>query len=880
MSRRTLPLAATLGAVVLLVGQLLIPLSADAALPPARAAADPPSAAVVDDSWTATKTLTRHYFGKDGQPQEDTRTVTLTADKHTELQARERVHLTWKGAHPTGGRAANPFGVSGLSQEYPVLIMECRGLDDPSLPADQQLSPSTCWTSSFYQRSISKPKSAAVWLDDAQNTDADRQQVAGIDPDKVPARCSVGTAQYYHITPFVATDGTFYAGCDASDMPPAASAENVEPTNEMAAFTGTDGRGLADFEVRTDLENEALGCSDTVPCSIVVIPVMGLSCASADNKDCNATGAFEPGSSNFDNLGVDMSVSPSLWWSPSNWNNRFSVPLTFAPPPNTCTLGSSGDPVPFYGSELLSQAALQWAPSYCLNPDRFNWQANTMPDDQAVNLVKSGDAIAAQPAGRVEDDDQVAYAPTAVSGWGIAFAVDKPSNTGQQLTLRLNARLLAKLLTESYPGSILARARPGLENNPLSMNLDPEFQKLNPGLDQVRFSEAASTLLSLSTGSDVIEQLTAYIAADPEAMDFIHGKPDKWGMKVNPAYEDVSLPVSTWPLLDTWYPKKTGQECLDQNPAPYLPKVAAPVSSLRLIATAMLLNWPNVNTLCVKDFSTGLWKLGRIEQQGIGNRFMFGLVTLADAARYNLTVAKLQASPGHFVAADQAGIESAVRQATQPAPLKPFEIGQDRIRKSETSYPGAMVVYTAALAKGLDEAAAKQVAQFIDVSTTDGQVPGRGNGELPAGYVPITDSGATAELYTAAQKARATILAQDGMKELPDDEPTDDPTSSPTTGGDGGDDGADGGDGSDGGADLPGVSAPGDAPSAPGDVPTDVEPSDTPTPSATSDAPVVTTAAVSTGLGNGLLPTLVVVGLLATLAAGFGRIALRFRGVK
>ena len=855
---------ALLALALLLCAQLAVPLGADAS-------GSRRDTATADDSWTATRELTRHFYAKDGSPRTDTRTVTVTADKHTDLQARERVHIAWSGAHPTGGRAANPFGVGGLSQEYPVLIMECRGLDDPSLPAAQQVRPDTCWTSSFFQRSISKPKSNAVWLQDAQNTDADRLQVAGIDPDKVPASCSVGATQYYHITPFVGADGTFYAGCDANDMPPAASAESAEPTNEIAAFTGTNGTGLADFEVRTNLENEALGCSDTVPCSIVVIPIMGLDCADASSADCNDTGAFPAGSSNFDNLGVSMTVSPSLWWSPSNWNNRFSIPLSFAPPPDTCALGSDGDPVPFYGSELLSQAALQWAPAYCLDPDRFNWQANTMPDDQAVGLVKSGEAIAAQPAGRVADDEQIAYAPTAVTGWGIAFDIDRPNNKGQQMTLKLNARLLAKLLTESYPGSILARARPGLQDNPLSMNLDPEFKQLNPGLDRVRFSEAASTLLALSTGSDIMGQLTAYIAADPDAMAFIHGEPDPWGMRVNPAYRDIALPVTTWPLLDTWYPKHTGQECLDQNPAPYLPKVAAPVSSMRLIATAMLLNWPNVNTLCVKDFSTGLWKLGRIAQQGIGNRFMLGLVTLADAERYNLTVADLQAAPGSYVGPTQDGIAAAVGTATQPAPLKPFEISQERIRRSRSAYPGAMVVYTAAKAEGLDADKAKLVSQFIDVALTEGQVPGRGNGQLPDGYVPLVSSGPTADLYRAAQKTSATILAQQGMKEIavPDAGGTDTPS------GPGVDPGS---------SDLPGTVPGGSGGALPGDAPGAGDPAAAPAPAGTkapiTETPVVNTAAVTAGLGGGLLPVLLIVGLGAGLVAGAARLVLRARGLR
>ena len=107
------------------------------------------------------------------------------------------------------------------------------------------------------------------------------------------------------------------------------------------------------------------------------------------------------------------------------------------------------------------------------------------------------------------------------TGWAIAFDIDKPNNAGQQMTIKLNALLLAKLLTESYPGSIaVADSHPGLAHNPLSLNLDPEFQKLNPGLDTSHWSETAATILATSTSSTVMTEVTSYIASDPRGHGF------------------------------------------------------------------------------------------------------------------------------------------------------------------------------------------------------------------------------------------------------------------------------------------------------------------------------------------------------------------------
>ena len=167
----------------------------------------------------------------------------------------------------------------------------------------------------------------------------------------------------------------------------------------------------------------------------------------------------------------------------------------------------------------------------------------------------------------------------------------------------MNARLIAKLMTQSYLGSDLGRGHPGVGDNPLGIMSDPEFIALNPGLSQ-NSQEAGATLLSLSNSSDVIEQLTDYIAQDRAAMDFVNGQTDPWGMKVNPSYKKVKLPRPEWPLLDDYIPE-TENVCRQNNPAVYFTQLAAPVTTLRKIAEALLDGWPNVQTRCDVDLATG-----------------------------------------------------------------------------------------------------------------------------------------------------------------------------------------------------------------------------------------------------------------------------------
>jgi hypothetical protein len=723
------------------------------------------ASATPDDTapaYSQTKNLTRSIVFDGQQIEIDNRAVTVTASRTTELRGRERIQIDWTGAHPSGGRAGSPFGELGMLQEYPVVIMQCRGLDDPTLPLDQQLAPETCWTSSRVQRSQSVDESQAVWRLDAYAAEAERAAKTGLVP--LPPECNDPPTFFTHVTAFRGADGTVHSSCTAETMAPEAAVGAAFPPAEMAAFSDAEGSGSVKFEVRTDVENESLGCSDDVACSVVVIPIEGISCATDDNE-CSKAGRFEAGASNYANEGVDLAVSGQLWWSASNWRNRFSIPLDFGLAPDACDVLDSRAPTGFYGSELMAQASLQWSPAYCLDKKRFKFQHNKMSDEAGFNLAESGGGAAAFVSSEhdTKGSDPVAYAPTAVTGFSVGYVVDRPDNAGEYTDLKLNARLLAKLMTQSYTASERGRGHPGMSTNPLSINLDPEFQRLNPGLDSVA-REAGATLLSLSESSDVLTTLTSYIANDKQAMDFIAGKADPWGMRINPSYKKISLPTAEWPLLDD-YVAPSNLECYQQNPAPYFSQIAAPITSLRKIAEGVLDAWPNVQTKCDRATSSDPWKIGRVDRQGVGTRFMLGLVSTGDAERLGLSQASLETAGRTYVGPTPTAMARAIRLAEPPTSGEgPFTLDMRSVVKAN-AYPGTMIVYTAARTANLPEDDAAKVAEFVRISTGEGQKSGYGNGELPLGYLPITKSGVTAPLWKQAQSVATAIEEQKGTSD-------------------------------------------------------------------------------------------------------------------
>ncbi|MEO5853061.1 MAG: hypothetical protein ABIQ15_11160 [Nocardioides sp.] len=844
------------------------------------------------DGYSATRALTRVFTNPDGSTYEfPPNTVTVTADHTQDLRGRQRITIGWSGAQPSAGRASNPYGENGLQQEYPVVILQCRGTDDPALPVAEQLSPSTCWTASVAQRSqIARGDAEAAWVHDLDAPVEAKARLFGVAPFPGADLCPGADADPYftHLTPYAAHNGTVFPACNAVQMPPEAAVGAAFPPNEVAAFTDLDGTGAVQFEIRSEVENESLGCSDQVACSIVVVPINGLSCdqpaepATIADEACRRGGRFEPGSSNFANQGVDQAVSPVLWWSASNWKNRFSIPITMGLPPDTCDVLDPRPPTGFYGSELLAQAALQWSPSYCLDKKRFKFQLNQMSDDAGFSLMESGGGPAAVVSSehKTEGADPVGYAPTAVTGFAVGYVIDRPDNAGEYGQLRLNARLIAKLLTQSYLGSDLGRGHPGIAGNPLAIMNDPEFIELNPGLSLIT-QEAGATVLSLSNSSDVMDQLTDYLAHDKTAMEWIDGKPDQWGMKVNPAYKKIKLPRPEWPLLDEFVPQ-TENVCRQENPAVYFTQLAAPVTTMRKIAEALLDAWPNVQTRCEFDQSTQLYKLGRIDRQSFGARFMLGLISLGDAQRYGLRAAALETAKGEYVAPSDGSLKAAVALSEQKKETGPFVLDQATVRREAGAYPGTMVVYTAALLRNLAQEDADKIAQFVEVSTTEGQEQGTGNGELPAGFVPILEQGPTKKLYQAAQDVAAAIKAQtpapseapspDGPATptpvIPDVDPDDlGGAGTPTT-------------------DTPAAPTPTDEPTAkPTDKQTDKQPdkkadrsTDGATTPAVDAAPMPPTQAVSSGLAGGLLPGLLLLGLFGMAIASVLRLLARGGG--
>jgi hypothetical protein len=237
------------------------------------------------------------------------------------------------------------------------------------------------------------------------------------------------------------------------------------------------------------------------------------------------------------------------------------------------------------------------------------------------------------------------------------------------------------------------------------------------------------------------------------------------------------LPVDQWPLLaapdsaqlyqSTWM--QTNNPCLATSyppGIPYLDQVASPVATLENVAEDMQFDEPNSAVTCDQyNGSTTGEKLVADPRQGAGHYFMLGITPLADNDIYGLQAAQLQTTPGTFVGPTTAALESTASllrpdgsTGTWPIPYSAFET-----TAGQNAYPGTMVVYAAVPTQGLTASDATDMGEVLQFAATTGQQQGTGVGQLPPGYLPLTQADGLGALAAYTKAAVADVTAQNGQ---------------------------------------------------------------------------------------------------------------------
>lgn len=703
----------------LLAGAAGLAMVASGALLAVPASAAPESAKPRLDGSAVTKTGEGEF--KDLQV-----TVAQTKDLVNQV-----VRVSWEGGKPTSPE----FGLVGINY---LQIMQCWGGTAEEGPPREQCV-------------YGAQKSA----NGGQNTNSRQMTTSGIiDPleDKYDEYKS-GVLSYI---PFVSWTGKTTTGSKSEFFDRYTSNESNH--NRIRA----DGTGEDFFEVQTGVESPGLGCGQTRDgesplCWLVVVP-RGDTEVNGDKRGLTYT------------EGLD--TSPLM---ASNWQHRIVFPLEFQPVGAACSI--SGSETPLLGTDRVIEAITRWQPAWCAE-DLGNFSYTVLSDLEAREKLKTDQPGMAFIGYGVSEDEaprDIVYAPVALSGLTIAFNVESQSSTlaeedvrlrdGQRLDdIRLTPRLVAKMLTQTYRFDA-APVTDKVAKNPYDVSQDPEFLELNPQFKGLKFPGLGHIVTTLGE-TDSARLVWDWIWGDAEAREWIKGKADRWGTRINPAYERQSYPRSDFPRTDNTCVKYSDR-AVELCTFDLFPFAGDLYAAARAASRG--------DTMATGTYDPAALPPGykKTPPQEPGRRAMVVISDTPLTSRFSLTPALLRNAAGEFVAPTQEAVRIAAAKAKSTG--VPGVVQPDPAQKVPGAYPLTSFTYAATAPGALTEQAAQAYAGALEYAAGAGQVVGDGPGQLPVGYAPLND----AERAKVLEVATA-IVERVGEDAKPEPEP--EPSSEPEPG--------------------------------------------------------------------------------------------------
>lgn len=512
------------------------------------------------------------------------------------------------------------------------------------------------------------------------------------------------------------------------------------PQNTQYSTTARNGSGEAFIQLLTAEEAPQLGCNLGHECSLVIEPAQGGNIFTGNCADHSQdAGQSAIGQVAFTTYGT------------CSWRDRIIVPLKFEATPTDCPVHNPDFSV--IGSPMLARAMGSWQAALCsaARPEFIQYDSAQNEPLAREDFVAGTDTVALTtlPLTGAKSPRPFTYAPLAISAESVAFWTDNP-RTGKPLAhLKLDPRLVLKLLTQSYNFENEACGHGpadthgigcdnAVDNEPASLFADPEFKHLNPHVADVGDGFQIPTVLSGQ--SDMTWELTSWLAASKSARAFADGAFDPWGAHVNTDYLHLTLPTNTLNPMDPYPP-------IAHRYDPFFP--------LSAVAQYQVNNWYPATAWQPDVFGN----YDALQPEIPGNRALFAIIDEGDAAAFQLPVASLQNAAGRYVAPTEASMTAALGDMTTAKNHITHEIKFTDHRKNvRGAYPLTMVIYAMVPTGGISKAKAAKIAQWLDFAANQGQQPGYGPGLLPPGYLPLT----------AAMRAQTLRAANEVLKQTGD----------------------------------------------------------------------------------------------------------------
>jgi len=524
-----------------------------------------------------------------------------------------------------------------------------------------------------------------------------------------------------------------------------------EATSDSPGSVGT---GEAIIDLETAVQNLALGCDSSRPCSLLVMPAQG------GNKVTSRADAYTNGPYTCKNHRNDG--SPNLiatasndfggFYSPCSWDARIVIPLHFAPTPSICP--TNGAKLTVAGSPMLGEAMAQWDTGLCSGSHPLTvTDISSVAETEAINQLYGGlasVALTTLPAtGTPSGDKDYTYAPVGVSAVDIGYWADRLSTGNPQTGIKLTPRLMAKLLTTSYNLEEVGcpahgRKPPGCDpdikpSNPTNIFADPEFTALNPQISAPQnANQFADVPIVLLGDSDMTYELTRWIAANPAAEAFLQGTADPWGMTVNGYYKGTSYPTTALSTSD-----RSGYIQAAYSPVATLSEEASDVALGAPPGDSYDPSCPHVTSTCPDGPTTAF------SPEASGSRALFSVLDNGDAANFDVPAAAILNNAGRYVEPTAASMAAALNSMVTAKNGITKQVSMSS--NNPDAYPLTMVIYAMVPTSHIPRTKAALIARWLRYVAGPGQSPGRTPGKLAPGYLPLPKKMADETLAVASE---------------------------------------------------------------------------------------------------------------------------------
>lgn len=525
-------------------------------------------------------------------------------------------------------------------------------------------------------------------------------------------------------------------------------------TSNEVTWAGSDssGNGNVKFEIQTASSAPGLGCGSAIksgtkfvgqPCWIAIVP--------RGTKDNRQNGIFQSG----------------LFWDA--WKHHLAIKLDFRPIGIRCSIGVPERLV--QGSELAGAAFSSWQPRLCNEGAKSAFVISNQYDGDALESASSDEtsplAITTR-ALQKEGEDSLVYAPLAIGGISVTFSIDRIVDESKGIpadiralnqtpfkTLRLTPRLLAKLLTSSYRDALPPAVDLGSVNfNPRNISQDPDFISVNNDSNHwaymdLKFGGIGDALVPNSR-SFLAERVWTYIMSDSEGRDFMAGKPDPFGMKINPWFstnKNTNPSGTAFAMPNLGFPKSDPVEKPDTTQSGG-PSPSGPINGVTWRPYLSDFEEGAIATLTGNAYELGAWdntkqppSYSKSPRSPLGYRKVLAITTTTAAARFQSSQVSLRNPAGNYVSPTLGSLQLAQNAMTPSAAnsgVYELDLSSEKAKAATGAYPLAVPIYAAINPLQSESETRVAYANLIKFAVTEGQKPGTELGDLPPGYAPLS----------------------------------------------------------------------------------------------------------------------------------------------